>query len=110
MHPGLIYLLSLFTEFCLENKTPSCVITSIYRPPNDGISVSSTHAEFRAFDVRLRDWTKDQVDLLEKFIYQDKKAIDLGAISSETLKSRPLYIHKSEEGVIHGHFQIAKGL
>lgn len=57
----LLTLGHFFLQFCSARKLPA-LITSIIRPRIEGISVSDTHAQGRAFDASVRGWTVDDLD------------------------------------------------
>ncbi len=107
MNPKLVIMLGWVMKFC-DDQGIDCQITSIYRPAQDGISVSKTHQQMRAFDLSLRPihgWTKSKIDLLHDEVFD--KLSHLGAISSSTLKPRPVYIHgNAGDSGIHAHFQV----
>lgn len=107
MNPLLWQIFSYVVGFCAENSI-RMVITSIYRPPNDGISVSSTHQEYRAFDVSFKSehgWNDNKIQKLVEEIEEHFKPI--GALSKSSGESRPIVVHNSGSG-LHGHFQIRK--
>lgn len=111
IHPVLLKMLTSVQMFCLaEGCKP--MLTSIYRPPNDGISKSTTHQTYRAFDLSLKSkygWNNYKIEALKKLIEEEYK--DVGAISSASGESRPIYIHPNSNDPnkgYHAHFQIRK--
>jgi len=68
--------------------------------------VSSTHADGRAIDIRVRDWP---IDFRKKFEqYFENKYPNDGAISLETKKHNLVYIHDNGIGGIHAHIQVKR--
>lgn len=108
LNPHLLLIFSYIVVFCYERGLP-CNFTSMVRHPGDGISTSTTHQEGRAFDLSLRDWAPSYIEQLEEGV---SKAFDhIGAISSKTLTSRPIYVHPNAESEgYHAHLQVRKGL
>jgi len=107
MNPLLWQMFSYVVGFCAEHNI-KMVVSSIYRPPNDGISVSTTHQDYRAFDVSLKKehgWTDGKISLIENEI--NHTFLHIGAVSYNTGKSRPIVVHDTGSGM-HLHFQVRR--
>ena len=105
MPPALMMIFAFIANFCQIHGI-KFVVTSIYRPPGDGISKSTTHQTMRAFDVSLKSehgWNMDKIhDLKARVEYNFKH---FGAISAASGESRPIVVHDSGTGY-HAHIQI----
>ena len=109
MPPKLLIIFAFVSNFCHLNDI-KFVVTSIYRPPNDGISTSKTHQEVRAFDVSLKNiygWNSDHINALKVMV--DSNFKHFGAISKASGESRPIVIHDTGSG-LHAHIQIKPNL
>ncbi len=86
------------------------MISSIFRPPNDGISRSKTHQTMRAIDISLASahgWNSLLIAELKSLIEREYKAI--GAFNAESGESRPIVVHDTGSG-LHAHLQIRPNL
>lgn len=109
MHPKLLGMYSTVLDFCINNNI-KCVITSIWRPPDDGISKSRTHQTMRAIDISLKaihGWNSLLIAELKGLIEREYK--NIGAINASSGESRPIVIHDAGSG-IHAHLQIRPNL
>lgn len=106
IHPKLLLMYAFVSDWCFVNQLKFDV-TSIYRPPSDGISKSTTHQTYRAFDLSAKGFNTDEIDELLHIVRD--KFISIGAISASDGKSRPVVFHDSGHGP-HFHFQIRKNL
>lgn len=100
-HPELLKVLAFLNLFCLDKGLP-LHITSGIRPYNDGISKSSTHQTARAFDVRTRHWSKEQLTDVARFLSGYDHTEGVGAISKSDGMRRLAYYHDN-----HLHIQVA---
>lgn len=111
MHPALLAMYAFVLNFCQINGV-KCVVTSIYRPPNDGISKSRTHQSMRAFDLSLRQswgWSDSLIEELKNETLKNFRHV--GAISRNSGESKPIYVHRNSNGNgRHAHFQVRPGL
>ena len=57
----LLTLAHFYCQFCTAKNLP-ILITSVVRPRIEGVSVSDTHAQGRAFDASVRGWAVDDID------------------------------------------------
>lgn len=58
---NLLLILEWLVSFS-KNRGVPIMITSIIRPKIEGVSVSDTHADGRAFDISVRGWEKKDID------------------------------------------------
>ncbi len=109
MPSPLMMIFAFIANFCHINNI-KFVVTSIYRPPGDGISKSSTHQTMRAFDISLKSehgWNTNKInDLVARVEYNFRH---FGAISKASGESRPIVVHNSGTGY-HAHIQIRPNL
>lgn len=80
------------------------IITSVIRKLNDG-SVSDSHAEGRAFDVRLKHIKKDNTFIKDTVASFNQKYSNIAAISSRSLKPNLIVAH-GEGDNFHFHVQL----
>ncbi len=103
--PNLLLLANAFVDYCDRNKLP-VKFTSIIRPGIQGVSVSKTHIEGRAFDCSVADWSKDDVENCEE--YFNRIYVNIGAVPFGQTQGQPCVF---EDGISHGtaphlHFQV----
>jgi hypothetical protein len=119
----LLTLAHFYLQFATSRRLP-ILITSIIRPKIEGLSVSDTHAQGRAFDVSVRGWTVDDLDdlLIE---CNRVHAPRMGAFSATDGLSRAVVYEygqgvcmvptrapeycKMNGAVPHLHFQVRRG-
>ena len=78
------------------------VVTSLKTDRSANLkTVSSTHEDGRAFDIRSRNLTELEIENLIK--YFEKHYSNIGAISYSDNKARPVVYHNN-----HLHFQVRK--
>lgn len=116
MHPALFAMYSYVQGFCYSNDI-EMVVTSIHRTKEQDAMLgakSSTHQEFRAFDLSLKSehgWTYKKVERMREEIEDEFR--NVGAISAASGESRPVYIHLNHNDPnfgTHAHFQIRRGI
>lgn len=101
LDPRLLYTFAALNQFCHENKIP-LRITSLVRPL-DTVSKSSTHQEGRAMDISTKDWTKQQIADVARFLVGWDALHEYGAISKKD-KVRKICVYHNG----HNHIQVKK--
>ena len=108
-------------QYCAAKHLP-LVITSIIRPKIEGVSVSDTHAEGRAFDISSRAFSVDDID---DILIECNRAFakTIGAISSHDGLPRAViyefqgfkeqfkateYLRENRLATPHLHFQVRR--
>lgn len=95
LDPAAWILLTAVVLYCHSNNL-KLTLTSIISDRNGVKSVSHTHSEGRAFDIRRRDWSDEDVS---RFVaYFNTHYYDIGALSYSDRKVRvaiakPDHIH-----------------
>lgn len=85
-----------------QERNLQFVITSLKSDRSANLkTVSKTHEEGRAFDVRSRHLNQQQID--DCVAYFEKHYKNIGAISYSTMKPAPCVYHNN-----HFHFQVRK--
>ena len=84
VHKNLVLLSEFLIDFCLANKLP-VLVTSIIRPKINGVSVSKTHQEGRAFDISVNGWGDSDIEI---FVDSCNEKMNIGAISFSDGKER----------------------
>jgi hypothetical protein len=110
-HPNLLLMLAWINRFCWANSI-KCVVSSIFREYDDGISESNTHQTGRAFDLSLKPehgWTDELIVKMEQRAFKELDSI--GAISLRTKLVTPVFIHENKNKNqkvtgLHAHFQV----
>ena len=97
-HEALLWVFAATVRFCRENNL-ALVITSLKSDRTNVQSVSSTHEDGRAFDIRTREWDRATIHKLEYFLNTNYS--DLGAISKSNGAPRVAYYHNN-----HMHIQV----
>jgi len=102
-HPNLFFILAWAYRWCHANGIVFR-LTSLWRPHGDGISKSTTHQEYRAFDISFRPqegWTTDLIDWFEEDLRCEFG--DVGALvwNEGELVSKPIVMKPD-----HGHIQV----
>lgn len=95
--PKLLPIALDVARACKRRGIP-ILFTSIIREAIEGVSVSATHAEGRAFDLSVKGWSTDDLDdvLME---VNRKHAQKRGAVSAADGVPRALvYEHRAAEG------------
>lgn len=77
------------------------VITSIYSDRENVKTISNTHEDFRAIDIRSKQLNEKQIKSFIQFCEDNYSHI--GAISSKDLKVRPCVYHDN-----HFHLQVRR--
>ena len=98
--PALLLLFSALVKFCDDKNIP-LNITSMIRPI-DSISKSDTHQTGRAFDIRIKDLTKNQIQEITRFLKDYDVINKVGAITSSGI--RRICVKKSD----HIHVQVSR--
>lgn len=94
--PNTLLLANAFVDYCDRNKLP-VEFTSIIRRGINGVSVSKTHIEGRAFDCSVRGW--DEIDIENCVEYFNMNYSKIGAIPfGQTVGVACVY----EDGVTRG--------
>lgn len=101
-HPNALYTLSQLSKYCYGHKIPLHLNSGV-RAKYDGFSKSKTHQEGRAFDVRVRHWTKKQLTDVARFLSGLDNLEKIGAVSSTDNIRRLGYYHDN-----HLHIQVAR--
>ena len=102
LNPKLMTIFATVLNFAAKHDLP-VTVTSLIHDRDGIVSKSSTHSQGRAIDLSIKDWPKARLGELEKII--EDKHFEIGAISSKTLKPRPIVIHDSGYGP-HIHLQV----
>lgn len=100
--PKLLKVFAELSDYCYRNKIP-LQITSMLRG-HDNISKSITHQTGRAFDIRVKNMTEDQIRDVIRFLHSYDQINQVGAISKSTNTSRIVYRH--DEHGDHLHIQV----
>lgn len=99
LDPTILEMLAFISKYAWEYGLP-CIITSL-REHVEGRKYN-THAEGRAVDVSVRNWTPYHIEtLLFKFKQEFKGR---GAYNTKG-SNRPIVYHKTDHGAYHFHIQ-----
>jgi len=104
--PKAIKLLGFVLQFCEDRELP-CMITNVSKRFTQ--SISNTHPEGRAFDVRTKNWPDKDNNVKSCIIYLEERTDDIAALvkSGDKLIPRPAVYHNIGLGE-HLHFQVRK--
>lgn len=94
-----IFMLEKIVEYCALSEL-DLVITSLISDRDGVKTVSNTHAEGRAFDIRTRDWTEEQILNLETWANIEFK--EIGAFNKAGQVRAAVYHNR------HLHFQVRR--
>ena len=100
-HPNALYVLSRLSKHCLSQKIPLHLNSGI-RAIYDGISKSRTHQDGRAFDIRVKYWSKQDMGSVVKFLQFLDRTEAIGALSAADNIRRLAYYHDN-----HLHIQVS---
>lgn len=95
LHPDLYQVIGWVKNYS-EERGLSFVITSLISDREGVKSISTTHADGRAFDIRIRDWPEAEIEKIQSRLVQVYGHI--GAISRETgratiIKRKSTHLH-----------------
>ena len=99
-HEALLWILAATVRYCKQNNL-ALVITSLRSDRENVQSVSTTHQENRALDIRTRDWDLPTIHRLCYFLNTNYS--DWGAIGKKTGKSIVALYHNN-----HIHIQVRR--
>lgn len=97
-HEALLWIFAATVRYCREENL-ALVITSMKSDRQNVQSVSTTHEDGRAFDIRTRDWDKNTIHKLVYFLNTNYS--DWGAISKSSGRSVVALYHNN-----HIHIQV----
>jgi len=103
--PRVLIVLGHFMMYAEKHNLP-VTITSIINDRKNIASVSSTHEDGRAIDIRSRDWPKESIDGV--IDHMNHIANHYGAISASDYERRVIIHHKVKGGGEHFHLQVAR--
>ena len=95
---ALLWIFAAAVRYCREENL-ALVITSMKSDRKNVQSVSTTHEDGRAFDIRTRDWNKNTIHKLVYFLNTNYS--EWGAISKNSGKSVVALYHNN-----HIHIQV----
>jgi hypothetical protein len=100
LQPATWILLTAVKLYCHNEKLPLVITSLISDRQGIGLkTVSKTHDSGRAFDIRSRNWTQEDVD---RFVaYFNTHYYDIGALSYKDKKVRVAKHHNN-----HIHLQV----
>lgn len=104
LDPKLLIVFAQLVLFCRDEKIP-LRLTSTVRP-YDNISKSDTHQTGRAIDVRTIGLKEEEIEKMISFLDRYDRTHNIGAISSQTGKSRLAYYHYAQG--VHLHLQVRR--
>lgn len=105
LDPRVLVVLAQLFAFA-DARQLEVTITSIASGREHTATVSQTHAEHRAIDVRSRGWPEqDKLDLVK---YLNEKMGHHGAIGYKTGKRRVIIYEKNAVGGEHFHLQVSR--
>ena len=99
-HEALLWIFAATVRYCKQNNL-ALVITSLRSDRENVQSVSSTHQENRAIDIRTRDWDLPTIHRLCYFLNTNYS--DWGAIGKKSGKSTVCLYHNN-----HIHIQVRR--
>jgi len=104
--PILFFIFADISLWAYKRGLP-VVVTKTVGPKIAGVSVSDTHAEFRAIDLSVRGWGNQDIEELVLFINL-KYSEEFGAYSYSDGEPRLAVYHSGTDW--HIHFQCRRGL
>jgi hypothetical protein len=106
MHPFILMIIADLSAFCWMQGYPAPVITCLGRTDEENHrehSVSETHPELRAFDLRSEVYTEVQHAAIVKHLQQ--KFNQWAAVGPDG-QPRLVVYHKTDIGSFHFHVQL----
>lgn len=105
VNPKLLIALGHFIMYAEKHNLP-VTITSIIHDRKNVASVSRTHEDGRAVDIRSRDWPKKHIEGVVDHMMHI--ANHYGAISASDYERRVIIHHKVKGGGEHFHIQVSR--
>ena len=105
LDPRVLIVLGHFVSYAQKHNLP-VTITSVISDRKNIASVSRTHEEGRAIDIRSKTWPEEHIEGV--IDHMENICNHYGAISYSDLERRVIIHHKIRGGGEHFHLQVSR--